>query len=122
MRAALSVGVNLERFSALSPSHQKAIEVACAEAHQHNYALFTANNGPALQRLTGAGVTVHEFPDDVWDAFGRGAAEVLGGYQGDPLYDKVYASAMASMRETAGWLSLADTPYVRQRTRVLGTL
>jgi TRAP-type mannitol/chloroaromatic compound transport system substrate-binding protein len=117
--AALSVGTNLERFSALSPSHQKAIEIACAEAHQHNYALFTANNGPALQRLLSAGVSSNVFPDDVWDAFGTGAKEVLGGYRGDPIYDKVYDSAMASLRETTGWLSLADTPYVAQRTRVL---
>jgi TRAP-type mannitol/chloroaromatic compound transport system substrate-binding protein len=113
------VGTNLERFSALSPSHQKAIEIACAEAHQHNYALFTANNGPALQRLLSAGVSSNVFPDDVWDAFGTGAKEVLGGYRGDPIYDKVYDSAMASLRETTGWLSLADTPYVAQRTRVL---
>jgi TRAP-type mannitol/chloroaromatic compound transport system substrate-binding protein len=117
--AALTVGTNLERFSALSPSHQKAIEIACAEAHQHNYALFTANNGPALQRLLSAGVSSNVFPDDVWDAFGTGAKEVLGGYRGDPIYDKVYDSAMASLRETTGWLSLADTPYVAQRTRVL---
>ena len=120
--AALSVGFNLERFNSLSPSHQKALELACADAHQHNYALFTANNGPALQRLIGTGVNVHEFPDDVWDAFGRGAAEVLGGYRGDPIYDKVYDSAMTSMRDTAGWLSLSDSPYVAQRSRVLGSL
>jgi TRAP-type mannitol/chloroaromatic compound transport system substrate-binding protein len=117
--AALSVGTNLERFNALSPTHQRAIEVACAEAHQHNYALFTANNGPALQRLISGGVTTYTFPDDVWDAFSRGAQEVLGGYQGDPLYDKVFASVMESMASTSGWLSQADSPYVEQRTRVL---
>jgi len=120
--AALSVGTNLERFNSLSTTHQRAIEVACAEAHQHNYALFTANNGPALQRLISGGVTTYEFPADVWDAFGRGAQEVLGGYQGDPLYDMVFESAMQSMSDTAGWLSLADSPYVAQRTRVLGAL
>ncbi len=120
--AALSVGVNLERFNGLSKSHQRAIEVACADAHQHNYSLFTANNGPALQRLLGSGVSVHEFPADVWDAFGTGAREVLGGYRGDPLYDMVYESAMKSMRETSAWLSLADTPYVRERTRVMSDM
>ena len=120
--AALSVGFNLERFNSLSTAHQRALEVACADAHQHNYALFTANNGPALQRLLGAGVTTHEFPDDVWDAFGRGATEVLGGYRGDPLYDQIFDSAMASMRDTSAWLSLADSPYTRQRDRVLASL
>jgi TRAP-type mannitol/chloroaromatic compound transport system substrate-binding protein len=120
--AALSVGINLERFNALSPLHQKALEIACAETHQHNYALFTANNGPALQRLTSAGVAVHQFPDDVWDAFASGAAQVLGGYKGDPLYDTIFNSAMSSMDSTAGWLSLADTPYTQQRARVLSVV
>ena len=55
-------------------------------------------------------------------AFGRGAAEVLGGYMGDPIFKKVNDSAMASMRDTANWLSLADTPYVAQRTRVLSSM
>ena len=96
--------------------------MACAEAHQHNYALFTANNGPALNRLLAAGVNTHVFPDDVWDAYARGAKEVLDGYMGDPIFKKIYDSAMASMRDTAGWLSLADTPYVAQRSRVLGSL
>ena len=120
--AALSVGVNLEKFNSLSASHQRAIEVACADAHQHNYALFTANNGPALQRLLAAGVNTHEFPADVWDAFGRGTAEVLGGYMGDPIFKKISDAAMASMRDTSNWLSLADTPYVAQRNRVLASL
>jgi TRAP-type mannitol/chloroaromatic compound transport system substrate-binding protein len=120
--AALSVGFNLERFNALTPTHQKALEIACAEAHQQNYALFTANNGPALQRLTAAGVSTHQFPDDVWDAFANGAAQVLGGYKGDPLYDTVFNSAMASMDATYGWLSLADAPYVQQRARVLSVV
>ena len=120
--AALSVGTNLERFNGLSSAHQRAIEVACADAHQHNYALFTANNGPALGRLLSAGVNSHEFPADVWDAFGRGTAEVLGGYMSDPLFKKVSDSAMASMKDTAGWLSLADGPYTAQRSRVLGSL
>ena len=36
--AALSVGVNLDVFTSLTSSQQRAIEVAAAEAHQHNYA------------------------------------------------------------------------------------
>ncbi|MEL6643876.1 MAG: ABC transporter substrate-binding protein [Pseudomonadota bacterium] len=120
--AALSVGTNLERFNGLSTAHQRAIEVACADAHQHNYALFTANNGPALQRLLGTGITTGEFPDDVWDAFGKGATEVLGGYMDDPLFKKVSDSAMGSMRDTSAWLSLADSPYTAQRDRVLGAM
>ncbi|MEM1064305.1 MAG: twin-arginine translocation signal domain-containing protein [Pseudomonadota bacterium] len=120
--AALSVGFNLERFNGLTPAHQRILEVACADAHQHNYALFTANNGPALQRLLSSGVSTNTFPDDVWDAFGQGATEVLGSYMEDPIFKKVSDSAMASMRDTSAWLSLADSPYTAQRDRVLSAL
>ena len=53
--AALSVATNLEVFNSLTPSQQKAIEIASADAHQANYAQFIANNGPALARLTSGG-------------------------------------------------------------------
>lgn len=118
--AALSVAVNLERFNSLSPQHQRAIEVACADSHQANYALFIANNGPALQRLLAAGVQTHEFSDEIWEAFYSAAQEVLAGYMDDPLFKKISDSAMASMRDTAAWTSLSDSAYVAQRSRVFG--
>jgi TRAP-type mannitol/chloroaromatic compound transport system substrate-binding protein len=116
--AALSVAVNLDRFNALSPQHQRAIEVAAADAHQANYALFIANNGPALQRLLAAGVQTHEFSDEIWDAFFAASQEVLASYMDDELFKKVNDSAMASMRDTAAWTSLSDSAYVAQRSRV----
>jgi TRAP-type mannitol/chloroaromatic compound transport system substrate-binding protein len=118
--AALSVAVNLERFNGLSRQHQRAIEVAAADAHQHNYALFINNNGPALQRLLSAGVQTHEFSDDIWQAFANAAKEVLAEYESDDLFKKIGDSAMASMRSSAGWVSKSDAAYVAQRTRVMG--
>lgn len=118
--AALSVSVNLDRFNSLSRQHQRAIEVAAADAHQANYALFLNNNGPALKRLLSAGVQTHEFSDDVWDAFANAAKEVLGSYMDDELFKKISDSAMASMRDTSGWTSLSDAYYTAQRNRVLG--
>ncbi len=120
--AALSVGVNLDVFNSLSRAHQRAIEVAAADAHQHNYSLFIANNGPALQRLLAAGVTTHEFPDEVWDAFGRASKEVLDGYMGDELFAKIRASVDDSLRSSSGWMGLSDNFYTAERNRVLATL
>lgn len=120
--AALSVSVNLDRFSGLSAAHQRAIEVGAAEAHQHNYALFLANNGPALQRLLSAGVETHEFSNDIWDAFGKASTDVLGGFMDDELFAKVSDSAMGSMRASSGWMSLSDSAYTAQRNRVLAAM
>lgn len=120
--AALSVACNLEVFNSLSRAQQRAIEIASADAHQHNYALFIANNGPALQRLLAAGVTTREFSDDIWDAFGKASMEVLGSYMGDELFKKVSDSAMGSMRSSSAWLARSDAAYTKQRDRVLAAM
>ncbi len=118
--AALSVGVNLDRFNGLSAPHQRAIEVAAAEAHQHNYALFIANNGPALQRLIAGGTEVRAFSDDVWDAFGQASQDVLEGFRDDALFASIHDSMQASMQEASGWMQRSDSAYTAQRNRVLG--
>lgn len=120
--AALSVGCNLSVFNGLSASHQRAIEVAAAEAHQHNYSLFVANNGPALQRLIAGGTQIHQFSDDIWQAFGKGAQTVLGGNMGDSIFAEVHDSAMASMKASSGWLSRSDSFYTEKRDQVLASL
>lgn len=118
--AALSVSVNLDRFNSLSPTHQRAIEVAAGEAHQHNYSLFIANNGPALQRLIAGGTEVREFTPDVWDAFGTASVEVLDGFMDDELFASIRESAMSSMAESSGWMQRSDSAYTAQRNRFLG--
>lgn len=75
--AGLSVATNREVFESLSPAHQKIIEVAAGECHQWNLAQFLSNNGSALQRLQAGGVKVLEFPDSVWDAFGKASQDVM---------------------------------------------
>ncbi|MDF1854041.1 twin-arginine translocation signal domain-containing protein [Pseudooceanicola sp.] len=118
--AALSVACNLDVFNGLSPAHQKIIEIAAAEDHQANYALFISNNGPALQRLKNGGTQIHAFADSIWDAFGAASKEVLDGFMDDELFAKIRASAEASMSSTAGWVSVSDATYAAQRSRVMG--
>ncbi len=120
--AALSVATNLEVFESLTPGQQKAIEVSCADAHQANYAQFIANNGPALTRLISGGTQLHQFTDDVWDAFGKASMDVLGEYMNDDIFAKIHNSAQASMRESSGWLSRSDGAYAVQRDRVLAAM
>lgn len=120
--AALSVACNLEMFDGLSMAHQRAIEVSAADAHQHNYSLFIANNGPALERLLGTGIQVQEFSDDVWNAFGKASMDVLSGFMDDELFAKIHTSAQASMKASSGWMSVSDSAYTAQRNRVLSEM
>ncbi|QFT59824.1 Monocarboxylate 2-oxoacid-binding periplasmic protein precursor [Sulfitobacter sp. THAF37] len=120
--AALSVATNLDVFEGLTPSQQRAIEVACADAHQHNYSVFIANNGPALERLKSGGTQVLEFSGEIWDAFGQASVEVLEEFTSDDLFKKIHDSAQKSMRESGQWLSVSDGKYSSERNRVLAAL
>ena len=118
--ASLNIAVNLDRFNGLSTAHQRAIEVAAADTHQSNYSLFISNNGPALQRLISGGTQTHTFSDDVWDAYGAAAKDVLDGYMDDEFFAKIRNSAEASMKASSGWMSKSDNVYVTQRNRISG--
>jgi TRAP-type mannitol/chloroaromatic compound transport system substrate-binding protein len=120
--AALSVGCNLDVFNTLTPTQQRAIEVSAGEAHQHNYALFIANNGPALKRLMDGGTKTYEFSNAIWEAFGAASQSVLGGFMDDEIFADVHASAMKGMEESSSWMSQSDSAYTAQRNRVLGSL
>jgi TRAP-type mannitol/chloroaromatic compound transport system substrate-binding protein len=119
---AMSVATNLSVFEDLTAGQQRAIEVAAGDAHQHSYALFTASNGPALERLVAGGTQVMSFADDVWDAYGAASKEVLDGYMDDSIFADIRASAEASMAATSGWSGRSDSVYTAQRDRVLSNL
>ena len=118
--AGLSVAVNSDRFASLKPSHQKMIEIAAAESNQYTLHQFLANNSQALDRLTGVGVETLEFPEDVWDAFGRASQEVLDENMDDELFAKIHDSVKSSMKLSSRWTDLSDRAYTTQRDRVLG--
>lgn len=118
--AGLSVGMNREVFDSLTPSQQKIVEIACAEAHQWNLAQFLANNGEALLRLKSSGVQVFEFPESVWDAFGAAVNEVHAENMDDEIYKRVYDSAMGAMKASSSWIQASEGVYRAQRDRVIG--
>ena len=120
--AALTAGTNLDVFNSLTPIQQKAIEIAAGETHQHNYALFIANNGPALKRLIEGGTKINVFSEGIWNAFGAASQSVLGGFMDDEIFADIFASAMNGMTESANWMAQSDSSYTAQRNRVLATL
>jgi TRAP-type mannitol/chloroaromatic compound transport system substrate-binding protein len=118
--AGLALATNKDRFNGLSKAHQKMIEVASAESNLWNLHQYLANNSQALTRLQAGGVKTLEFPDDVWDAFGKASMEVMEDNMGDPLFKKVFDSMQTSMKQSAAWDQLSSGAYTKQRTRVLG--
>ncbi len=118
--AAITAGVNLSVFENLDPMHQKIIEIAAAETHQHNYTLFMSQNAPALQRLRQGGTQIMKFPDEVWDAFGSASKEVLDGFMDDELFVEIRESHDASLAASADWMQNSDNVYTSQRNRVNG--
>ncbi len=118
--AGLSVATNIDRWEELSPAHQKAIEIAAAAANSWNLHQFLANNSQALDRLIAGGVEAKEFPDDVWDAFGKAAIETLDENMDDELFAKTRASVEEAMRLSSRWNGLSSGAYTAQRDRVMG--
>ena len=116
----LTLSVNLGVWESLSPAHQAVIQEVATASNLWTWSLFLANNAAALERLQASGVQLQEFPNEVWDAFGRASQEVTQQHTDDELYKRIYDSYMASMRESAGWLDRAEGAYTRQRDRVLG--
>lgn len=118
--AGLSLAFNRDVFDSFTPAQKRICEIAAAESHQWNLAQFLSENSAALQRLAAGGVKVLEFPDSVWDAFGAAAKETLESKRDGDLYDKIYDSAMASMRSSSGWIQRSEGTYRAQRDRILG--
>ena len=116
--SALTLSMNLEVWESLTPAQQRMVSTACEAVHANNFSMSLAENGAALARLQSEGVQTREFPDDVWEAFGRAAREVREENMGDPMYKKVADSYFASLEETASWWDLGDGEYIRQRNRV----
>jgi len=116
--SALSTAMNLDVFNDLTPAQQRIVEVAARAVYADNASLSLAENGAALARLQSQGVVVRQFPDDVWDAFGRASVEVREENMGDPIYAKVAESYFASLAESSGWYEIGDGEYMRQRNRV----
>ncbi|MEL6551392.1 MAG: twin-arginine translocation signal domain-containing protein [Pseudomonadota bacterium] len=115
----LAAGINLDVWESLEPKHQAILDNAAKATTHYQLSQTLANNGAALERLQAQGVQTLQFPDDVWDAYGRASAEVLDENMGDELFARIRASFDASLAKSSDWLQKSDAEFVRQRNRVL---
>ena len=115
--SALTAAMNREVWETLTPSQQTIIETAAMATHHWSLSQSNANNGAALERLKAQGTKVLQFPDDVWDAFGKAASEALDENMDDELFARIRASQEASVASTYSWTSISDGEFQAQRAR-----
>ncbi len=110
--AQASLFVNLDKWNALPPSYQAAIEVACAEANAWTIAKYDALNTQALQRLVAAGAKLRPFPKDVLDACYDAAFALYDEIARDNAnFRKAYEAWKPFRRSSEAWLRIGENSY-----------
>ena len=81
-----------------------------------------ANNGEYLTKLIEEnGVELREFNDDVYEAFGEAADEVIEEARDhSELSKRIYDSCLNAREEIGSYMAIADVAYSQKRNSVLG--
>ncbi len=119
--AQLAMGMNKTWWEGLTKNDQAIIQAACNEENARTMAETNAFNGEYLNRLINDhGVQLREFNDDVYDAFGEAAAEVIEEARDhSPLSKKIYDAVLEKRAELGAWTELSETAYVQKRNNVI---
>ncbi|MDA8869955.1 TRAP transporter substrate-binding protein [Rhizobiaceae bacterium] len=120
--AQLSLGMNKAWWDGLDAIDQHIIHAAANEENARTMAETNANNGEYLKKLiTENGVQLREFNDDVYDAFGEAADEVLQESKDhSPLAKKIMEAVETVRQDYGSWTAKSDMSYVVKRNAVLG--
>ncbi len=120
----LAFGMNRSFYDGLTGFERAVIEAACNEEHAASHEENIAKNGEYLARLVNDhGVEVRAFNDDIWDAFGDGAAEVFEEVRAhSALATEIDDEFQAFLRETGTFMANFEGTFVNQRNRVLGLI
>ncbi len=119
--AQIAFGINRAWWDGLTKNQQALIQAACNEENARTMAETNAFNGEYLNRLVNDhGIQLREFNDDVYDAFGEAAQEVIEEARDhSELSKKIYDDVLAKRAELGAWTALSDTAYVQKRNNVL---
>jgi TRAP-type mannitol/chloroaromatic compound transport system substrate-binding protein len=118
----LCIGMNASWWGKLSKSDQFIVEAAASMENDVMLAEYNAKNGASLaQLISDNGVQLREFNNNVYDAFGRAAAEVFAEVSAHSDFARdVHESFLKARSDIGGWTNISDQAYVAQRNRVLG--
>ncbi|GIX13264.1 MAG: C4-dicarboxylate ABC transporter [Paracoccaceae bacterium] len=116
-------GVNARVYAALPDDLKQAVAMACESLYNPVWTEYTTKHALALRKLVEEdGVQLRRFPDDVIDAMGRAAAEVIEELRGheDELVRRITESFLAYRDSVGRYMTYADNGQMNARARVLG--
>jgi TRAP-type mannitol/chloroaromatic compound transport system substrate-binding protein len=119
--AGLAVGMNKGWWDGLNEADQALIEACCSAENEVMLAEYNARNGDALnQLLTEHDVSLHEFPEDVWNQIAEASEQVVADVATeDDISKRIYESYAGFRKSVAGWTALSDQSYTDARKKAL---
>lgn len=119
--AGLEVIVNKGRFDELPASQQEVVRRAAQATTAESYADFTFHNVETFPKLADYGVQMRTWPDEVVEAMGKTAKEVLAEVaERDELTGKVHASYTAFLKDAVPYQHYFDRRMLEMREMVFG--
>ncbi|SDZ80990.1 TRAP transporter substrate-binding protein [Rubrimonas cliftonensis] len=117
----LAVGMNLGWWEGLDAADQALIGACCTAENDVMMAEYTANNGPALDRLINEhGVTLHQFPDDVFKQIADASENVVAATaEDDDIGRRIYESYAAFRKLVAPVTQVSEEAYTMARAKAL---
>lgn len=116
-------GVNSKVFDELPDDLKQAVTFACESLYNPVWTEYTSKHALSLQSLVSEhGVQVRRLPDDVMDAMGAAAIEVIDELRqnDDELVKRITESYVAYRDLVGGYMSYADNGQMNARARLLG--
>lgn len=114
---------NMDIWQSLSASDQAIVKAACSAENDIMLAEYNALNGQNLKELIEKhGVQLREFSDEIYEAYGKAAAEVLNevattGSDGDDLTKRTFESFKEFQNKAIEWTALSEESFAEKRRR-----
>jgi TRAP-type mannitol/chloroaromatic compound transport system substrate-binding protein len=116
-------GVNAEVFGALPDDLKEAVSVACESLYNPVWTEYTTKHAASLKKLVEEdGVQVRRFPQQVIDAMGEAAKEVIEELRqdDDELVKRITESFVAYRDSIGAYMTYADNGQMNARAAVMG--
>ncbi|MEM6712929.1 MAG: twin-arginine translocation signal domain-containing protein [Pseudomonadota bacterium] len=115
--------VNMDAFNALPDDLKQSVAIAAESLYNPVWTEYTTKHAEALKNLVAnEGVIVRRFPDDVIEAMGVAASEVIDELRqdDDELVRRIVESFIAYRDSVGGYMTYADAGQMNARGSVLG--
>lgn len=116
-------GVNADVFNGLPDDLKQAVSFACESLYNPVWTEYTTKHALSLQSMVAEhGVMVKMFPDDVIEAMGVAAGEVIDELRqdDDELVKEITESFVAYRDSVGGYMTYADNGQMNARAGIMG--